>query len=329
MDMQYRRLGRAGIKVSLLSFGSWVTFHTQADVNSAVQMMKAAYDAGVNFFDNAEVYAGGRSEEVMGNALKELGWRRGSYLVSTKIFWGLHNGPNERNTLNRKRLLEGMDGSLKRFGMDYVDIVYCHRADPETPIEETARAMSDIVQSGRAIYWGVSEWSADEIRAAWNICDKYGWHKPITEQPQYNLFHRERVEKEYARLYEDIGLGATIWSPLASGLLTGKYQKGIPADSRGALKGYEWLRNALTDKERLAVVDKLGVLAKELDCTLAQFAIAWCAKNPNVSTVITGASRVDQVHENMKALEVLPKLTEDVMKRVDEILGKPAKEEED
>ena len=328
MDMQYRRLGRAGIKVSVLSFGSWVTFHTQADVDSAVQMMKAAYDAGVNFFDNAEVYAGGRSEEVMGKALKELGWRRGSYLVSTKLFWGLHNGPNERNTLNRKRLLEGIDGSLKRFDMDYVDIVYCHRADPNTPIEETARAMSDIVQSGRAIYWGVSEWSADEIRAAWNICDKYGWHKPVTEQPQYNLFHRERVEKEYARLYEDIGLGTTIWSPLASGLLTGKYQKGIPADSRGALKGYEWLRNALTDKERLSIVDKLGHLAKELDCSLAQFAIAWCAKNPNVSTVITGASRVEQVHENMKALEVLPRLTDDVMKRVDELIGKITEEED-
>jgi voltage-dependent potassium channel beta subunit len=327
MEMQYRRLGRAGIKVSVLSFGSWVTFHTQADVNLAEEMMKAAYDAGVNFFDNAEVYAGGKSEEVMGAAFKKLGWRRGSYLVSTKIFWGLHDGPNERNTLNRKRLLEGIDGSLKRLGMDYVDIVYCHRADPETPIEETARAMQDIVQSGRAIYWGVSEWSADEIRAAWNVCDKYGWHKPVTEQPQYNLFHRERVEKEYARLYEDIGLGTTIWSPLASGLLTGKYQKGIPADSRGALKGYDWLHKALTDKERLAVVDKLGALAKELDCTLAQFAIAWCAKNPNVSTVITGASRVEQVHENMKALEVLPKLTEDVMKRVDEILGKTEEEE--
>jgi voltage-dependent potassium channel beta subunit len=328
MEMQYRRLGRAGIKVSVLSFGSWVTFHTQADVNLAEEMMKAAYDAGVNFFDNAEVYAGGKSEEVMGAAFKKLGWRRGSYLVSTKIFWGLHDGPNERNTLNRKRLLEGIDGSLKRLGMDYVDIVYCHRADPETPIEETARAMQDIVQSGRAIYWGVSEWSADEIRAAWNVCDKYGWHKPVTEQPQYNLFHRERVEKEYARLYEDIGLGTTIWSPLASGMLTGKYQNGIPADSRGALKGYEWLRNRLTDKEQLAVVDKLGALAKELDCSLAQFAIAWCAKNPNVSTVITGASRVEQVHENMKALDVLPKLTEDVMKRVDEILGKTEEEEE-
>jgi len=326
--MQYRHLGRSGLQVSALSFGAWVTFAQQYGEDLAFDCMKAAYDAGVNFFDNAEVYAGGRSEEVMGKALKELGWRRGSYLVSTKLFWGLHNGPNERNTLNRKRLLEGIDGSLKRFDMDYVDIVYCHRADPNTPIEETARAMSDIVQSGRAIYWGVSEWSADEIRAAWNICDKYGWHKPVTEQPQYNLFHRERVEKEYARLYEDIGLGTTIWSPLASGLLTGKYQKGIPADSRGALKGYEWLRNALTDKERLSIVDKLGHLAKELDCSLAQFAIAWCAKNPNVSTVITGASRVEQVHENMKALEVLPKLTDDVMKRVDELIGKITEEED-
>lgn len=328
MDMQYRRLGRSGIKVSVLSFGSWVTFHTQADVTSAVDMMKAAYEAGVNFFDNAEVYAGGKSEEVMGAAIKKLGWRRGSYLISTKIFWGLHDGPNEHNTLNRKRLLEGMDGSLKRLGMDYVDLVYCHRADPDTPIEETAHAMHNIVESGRAVYWGTSEWSADEIRAAWTLCDKHGWHKPVTEQPQYNLFHRERVEKEYARLYEDIGLGATIWSPLASGLLTGKYNNGIPADSRGALKGYEWLKSHLTDQELLAKVTKLGEIAKELDCTLAQFALAWCAKNEHVSSVITGASRVEQVHENMKALEVLPKLTEDLMKRVDEIVGKPENEED-
>ncbi len=327
MDMIYRRLGRSGIKVSLLSFGSWVTFHTQADVTSAVDMMKAAYEAGVNFFDNAEVYAGGKSEEVMGAAFKELGWRRGSYLVSTKIFWGLHKGPNERNTLNRKRLLEGIDGSLKRLGMDYVDLVYCHRADPNTPIEETAHAMHNIVESGRAIYWGISEWSADEIRAAWTLCDKYGWHKPVTEQPQYNLLHRQRVELEYARLYEDIGLGTTTWSPLASGLLTGKYQDGIPADSRGALKDYGWMQEALTDKDTLAKVAKLEPLAKELDCTLAQFSIAWCAKNEHVSSVITGASRVEQVHENMKALEVLPKLTEDVMKRVDEIVGKPERDD--
>ncbi len=327
MEMSYRRLGRAGIQVSTLSFGSWVTFHTQADVDSAVEMMKAAYDAGVNFFDNAEVYAGGKSEEVMGAALKKLGWRRGSYLVSTKFFWGLHDGPNERNTLNRKRLLEAMDGSLKRLDLDYVDLAFCHRPDPNTPIEETAHAMHNIVESGRAIYWGVSEWSADEIRAAWNICDKYGWHKPTMEQPQYNLLHRQRVEVEFARLYEDIGLGTTTWSPLASGLLTGKYNNGIPEDSRGTLKGYEWLQSSLTDQERLDKVRKLAPIARELGCSLAQFAIAWCAKNPNVSTVITGASRVEQVHENMKALDVLPKLTDDVMKQVDEIVGKPGVEE--
>ncbi len=328
MEMQYRRLGRAGIKVSLLSLGSWVTFHNQVNVDAAVEMMTAAYEAGVNFFDNAEVYAGGKSEEVMGAALKKLGWRRGSYLVSTKFYWGLHDGPNERNTLNRKRLLEGIDGSLRRLGLDYVDLVFCHRPDRETPIEETARAMQDIVASGRAMYWGISEWSADEIRAAWSICERYGWHKPTMEQPEYNLFRRERVEREYARLYEDIGLGTTTWSPLASGLLTGKYQTGIPKDSRGALKGYSWLRDKLTDKDNRAKVQKLGKIAEELDCTLAQFSIAWCAKNPNVSAVITGASRVEQVRENMKALDVLPKLTEDVMKRVDEVVGKAEEEEE-
>lgn len=328
MKMEYRRLGRAGIKVSALSFGSWVTFHNQVQIDSAAEMMRIAYEAGVNFFDNAEVYAGGKSEEVMGAALKKLGWRRGSYLVSTKFFWGLHDGPNERNTLNRKRLLEAIDGSLRRLGLDYVDLVFCHRPDKNTPVEETARAMQDIVASGRAMYWGVSEWSADEIRAAWTVCDKYGWHRPTMEQPEYNLFHRERVEKEYARLYEDIGLGTTTWSPLASGLLTGKYQNGIPADSRGALKGYGWLKDKLTDPENLAKVKKLAKIAKELDCTLAQFAIAWCAKNPNVSTVITGASRPEQVSENMKALEVLPKLTEDVMAQVDKIVGKPKEEGE-
>jgi voltage-dependent potassium channel beta subunit len=326
MEMEYRRLGRAGIKVSVLSLGSWVTFYNQANVETAAEMMKVAYEAGVNFFDNAEVYAGGKSEEVMGAALKKLGWRRGSYLVSTKIFWGLHDNVNERNTLNRKRLLEGIDGSLRRLGLDYVDILFCHRPDAETPIEETAHAMHNIIESGRAIYWGVSEWSADEIRAAWMICDRYGWHKPITEQPQYNLFHRYRVEKEYARLYEDIGLGTTIWSPLASGLLTGKYNQGIPEGSRGALPGYEWLRNSLTDEQKLAKVARLSEVARELGCTLAQFSIAWCARNPNVSTVITGASRVEQVRENMKALDVLPKLTDDVLKRVDEIMGQTEEE---
>jgi voltage-dependent potassium channel beta subunit len=327
MDMEYRRLGRAGIKVSVLSLGSWVTFYNQVPVDTAAEMMKVAYEAGVNFFDNAEVYAGGKAEEVMGAALKKLGWRRSSYLVSTKFYWGLHEGVNERNTLNRKRLLEGIDGSLRRLGLDYVDIVFCHRPDPETPIEETAHAMHNIIESGRAIYWGVSEWSADEIRAAWLICDRYGWHKPVTEQPQYNLFHRHRVEKEYARLYDEIGLGTTVWSPLASGLLTGKYNKGIPADSRGALPGYEWLRHHLTDAQKLAKVEQLSGVARDLGCTLAQLAIAWCARNPHVSTVITGASRVEQVRENMKALEVMPKLTADVLKRIDDIMGRTEAED--
>lgn len=327
MEMQYRRLGRAGIRVSLLSFGSWITFHNQVKVDSAYELMKAAYEAGVNFFDNAEVYAGGRSEEVMGEVLRKLGWRRPSYLVSTKFYWGLEKGVNERNTLNRKRLLEGIDGSLRRLGLDYVDLVFCHRPDRETPIEETAHTMHNIIESGRAIYWGVSEWSADEIRAAWAVCDKYGWHKPAMEQPEYNLLTRTRVEKEYARLYEDIGLGTTTWSPLASGLLTGKYNNGIPKDSRGALKGYGWLKDQLTDAASLEKVRALGKIAKELDCTLAQFAIAWCAKNPNVSTVIMGASRVEQVRENLKALEVLPRLSEKIMNRVDEIVGKPEEDE--
>ncbi len=321
MEMEYRRLGRAGIKVSVLSLGSWVTFHNQVHVDAAAEMMQVAYEAGVNFFDNAEVYAGGKAEEVMGAALKKLGWRRSSYLLSTKFYWGLHDGVNERNTLNRKRLLEGIDGSLRRLGLDYVDLIFCHRPDPETPIEETAHAMHNIIESGRAIYWGVSEWSADEIRAAWLLCDRYGWHKPVTEQPQYNLFHRRRVEKEYARLYDEIGLGTTVWSPLASGLLTGKYNQGIPAESRGALPGYEWLRPHLTDAQKLAKVEQLRLVARDLGCTLAQLAIAWCAKNPHVSTVITGASRVEQVRENMKALEVIPKLTADVLKRIDDIMG--------
>jgi len=322
--MEYRRLGRSGIKVSVLSLGSWITFSNQADVDAAAELMSAAYEAGVNFFDNAEVYAGGKSEEVMGAALKKLGWRRGSYLVSTKFFWGLHKNVNEQNTLNRKRAMEAMDAALKRFDLDYIDLVFCHRADPETPIEETAHAMHDIVASGRAMYWGVSEWSADEIRAAWSICDKYGWHKPVMEQPQYNLFIRKRVEDEYARLYEDIGLGTTIWSPLASGLLTGKYNNGIPADSRGALPGYEWLKEALSDQTRIEKVRKLQEIADGLGCSLAQLSIAWCAKNPNVSTVITGASKVSQVHENMKALDVLPKLTTEVMTQIDELVGKEA-----
>jgi len=327
--MQYRHLGRTGIRVSELSFGSWVTFHNQAGVEAAVEMMAAAYDHGVNFFDNAEVYAGGKSETVMGEALKQLNWRRGSYLVSTKLFWGLHDGVNEKDTLNRKRLIEGINGSLKRLDMEYVDLIYCHRPDPTTPIEETVWAMHNIIEWGKALYWGTSEWSAAEIIEAIQIAERHHLHKPVVEQPQYNLFERKRLEGDYVRFYREYGYGATIWSPLASGLLSGKYNKGIPADSRGALKGYEWLQGRLTDQERLAKVAALETVAKELGGTVSQLAIAWCLKNPFVSTVITGASRVEQVHENMKSADVAAKVTPEIMDRIDVIFGVKKKDEDD
>ncbi|MFZ5911718.1 MAG: potassium channel beta subunit family protein [Chloroflexota bacterium] len=319
--MKYRHLGKAGIQVSELSFGSWVTFHTQAGVDSAVEMMSAAYEAGVNFFDNAEVYAGGKSEEIMGAALKKLGWRRGSYLVSTKLFWGLHESPNEQNTLNRKYLVEGVNGSLERLGLDYVDLVFCHRPDPTTPIEETVWAMHNLVEWGKALYWGTSEWAAAEIAAAIEIAERHHLHKPVMEQPVYNLFQRHRFSPEYQRVYKEYGYGSTTWSPLASGLLTGKYQGGIPKDSRGALQDYEWLGKYLTDQESLAKVAALEPIAREMGASLAQFSLAWCLQNPYVSTVITGASRVEQVHENMKAMYFVDKFTPEVMAKIDEVCG--------
>jgi voltage-dependent potassium channel beta subunit len=285
-----------------------------------MESMKVAYDAGVNFFDNAEVYAGGKSEEVMGAALKKLGWRRSSYLVSTKFYFGIHEGVNEQNTLNRKRLIEAMNGSLKRFDLDYVDLVFCHRPDKTTPIEETVWAMHNLIEWGKALYWGTSEWSAGEIVAAIEIADRHHLHKPVMEQPQYNLFWRDRMEKEYARLFKDYGYGTTIFSPLGAGLLTGKYNNGIPEDSRGALKGYEWLREKFTNEEAIQKVKLLGKLADEIGIPLPKLAIAWCLKNPNVSTVITGASRVEQVRENMKAMDVVEQLTPDLMARIDDIL---------
>ena len=319
--MKYRHLGKAGIQVSELSLGSWITFQTRFGVDTAVELMAAAYDAGVNFFDNAEAYAHGQSEEVMGEALKRLGWRRGSYLVSTKMFWGLNEGPNESNTLNRKYLLEGIDGSLRRLDMDYVDLVYCHRPDPTTPIEETVWAMHNIIERGKALYWGTSEWSAAEILAAIQIAETHHLHKPIVEQPIYNLFDRHRCAPEYDAVYEDYGYGSTTWSPLASGLLTGKYNDGIPEGSRGDKSRYDWLEEMLTDKDRIAKVKALEPLAKSMGATLAQFSIAWCLQNPYVSSVITGATSLQQVEENMRALDFVDSFTPEVLTAIDEIFS--------
>ncbi len=319
--MEYRRLGGSGLKVSALGFGSWVTFDTQMDLTPALECMQAARDAGCNFFDNAEAYAGGRSEEIMGRALRELGWPRWSYVVTTKLYWGIHDDPNMKFTLNRKYLMHGIDGSLERFGLDFVDVVYCHRSDPDTPMLETVRAMSDIVSSGRALYWGTSEWSADEIRHAIDLAELHHLHAPITEQSQYNLIERRRVEKEYARLHAETGYGNTIWSPLASGLLTGKYRDGVPDGSRAALKGYEWLRDRLTDADALARVEALRPIADRLGCSMSQLAIAWCTRHPMVSSVITGASRVEQVRENFGALEVMEALDDSIAEEMVAALG--------
>ena len=319
--MVYRRLGRSGLQVSALSFGSWVSFDTQMKDDLAIECMQAAFDAGCNFFDNAESYAGGESEAIMGRALHELGWRRNTYVLSSKYFWGIDDVPNMKYTLNRKYLMQAVDASLDRFGLDFLDLIYCHRADPNTPIEETVWAMSDIVSSGKALYWGTSEWTADEIRAAWEVAERHHLHKPVVEQPQYNLLNRDRVEKEYARLYSDIGIGTTTWSPLASGLLTGKYKDGIPADSRGALAGYEWLSEQITDRTASEKVERLRPIAADLGCSLAQMSLAWCASNPNVSSVITGASRPSQVVENFGAIDVLPLLTAEVLARIDQAMA--------
>jgi voltage-dependent potassium channel beta subunit len=319
--MEYRRLGPTGLKVSLLGFGSWVTFGNQLDQGLARACMTAAFEAGVNFFDNAESYASGESERLMGAAFKQLGWAREDYVVSTKFFWGIRDGVNTRNTLNRKYLLAAIDPSLERLGLDFVDLVYCHRPDPETPVEETVWAMHDIVASGRALYWGTSEWPADRIEAAVAVAERHHLHRPVVEQPQYNLLVRERVEQEYAGLYADPGLGLTVWSPLASGVLTGKYLGGIPAGSRIALPGYEWLRHAAEDPASRPKVEAVVGLARELGCTPAQLALAWCARNPHVSSVITGASSVEQVKENIGALDVLKRLDDSLAARLDSVTG--------
>lgn len=321
--MEYRRLGSSGLRVSVLSFGSWVTFDNQMKDDTARECMHRAWEAGCNFFDNAEAYAGGESEAIMGRVIADLGWRRHDYVLSTKVFWGIDgNVPNMNNTLNRKYLHHSIEGCLDRLQVDFVDLLFCHRADPNTPIEETVWAMSDLVDRGKVLYWGTSEWTADEIRAAWEIAERHHLHKPVMEQPQYNMLERRRVEVEYKRLYEDIGLGTTIWSPLASGALTGKYLDGVPADSRAALPGYGWLASRITSESSREKVKRIVPIADDLGCSLAQLSLAWCTKNPNVSTVITGASKPSQVTENFGALAVIPSLDADVMRRIDEALAK-------
>ena len=317
--MEYRRLGSSGIKVSAISLGSWVTFGGQVDEDLAMAIMRRAYDNGVNFFDNAEVYAGGLSEELMGAALRKLSWPRYSYLISTKFYWGIHPGANTQNTLNRKYLIEAMEGSLDRLGLNYVDIIYCHRSDPETTIEETVRAMSDLVSRNKALYWGVSEWSAEEIRQAFVVADRHHLHPPITEQPQYNLMHRRRVEVEYRDLYRDYGLGLTTWSPLASGALSGKYAHGIPEGSRASLPGYEWVAEMLADEKKAKLVSRLSSLAAEQGCTTSQLAIAFCLANPHVSTVITGATSLEQFVDNLGALQVYKGIERKVLAELREI----------
>ncbi len=314
--MEYKRLGKAGIRVSELSFGSWVTFSKQIGLREARALMREAFENGINFFDNAEVYADGESEKIMGEALRDF--RREDLVISTKIFFGIGDDNPNGKGLSRKHLIEGTYNSLERMDLDYVDLLYCHRPDPETPIEETVLAMDYLVRSGLAFYWGTSEWSAEEIEQAHQAAKELHCIPPSMEQPQYNMLHRTRVEKEYASLYEKYGMGTTIWSPLQFGILTGKYNDGIPQDSR--LASEEWLVPEDLARQ-VEIVKQLTVIADELECKMAQLALAWCLKNPNVSTVITGATRMSQLHENLDAVNVKEKLTDDVMTRIEQMLA--------
>jgi len=328
--MEYRSLGNSGLQISALSFGAWVTFGSQVDLDAAVEMMQTAFDAGVNFFDNAEVYADGVAEEIMGAALRKTGWRRSEYLVSTKIFWG-GQGPNQRG-LSRKHIVEGTDAALARLGLDYVDLIFCHRADLRTPVEETVRAMNHVINQGKALYWGTSEWPAERILEASHVARRERLIPPLMEQPEYHMLHRDRFEREYAPLYERFGLGTTIWSPLAGGLLTGKYRDGIPPGTRSTLKGYGWLHGRYAGADapaNIATVERLRPIAGELGCSLAQLAIAWCLANPNVSTVILGASRTEQLRENLGAMEVAGRLTPAILERIEQILGNRPEPEKD
>lgn len=315
--MNYRRLGKTGLKVSELSLGSWVTYGGQVGDDAAKACMIAAYEQGVNFFDGAEVYSKGEAERSMGRVLKQVGWRRESLVLSTKIFWG-GEGPNDVG-LSHKHVMEGFHAALKRWQVDYLDLAFCHRPDPNTPIEETVRAYDILIKQGKLFYWGTSEWPAEDIIKAIKLARELGATPPVMEQPQYSLLARERFEREYASLFTDYGYGSTIWSPLASGVLTGKYDGGVPEGSRFSQNQYEWLKDKMVTKDVIAKVKELEPIAKELGVTRAQLALAWCLKNPNVSTVITGATKPEQVTENMKALGVVEKLTPELMKKLNKL----------
>ena len=324
--MEYRRLGTSGLKVSALSLGSWVTFGKQLDMSDAKTLLKTAYDAGINFFDNAEVYEAGESEKIMGDAIDGLGLPRDTFAVSSKVFWG---GDKQMQLgLSAKHVRDACDAALKRLKVDYLDLFFCHRPDIDTPIEETVRAMHNLIQQGKVMYWGTSEWSAQQITEAHAVARAHHLTPPTMEQPQYNLLHRDKVEAEFAPLYENFGLGTTIWSPLASGMLTGKYNDGIPGDSRLALPGYEWLRDLWTNEDgqqKLEKVRQLTALAKDIGISITHLSLAWCLKNPNVSTVILGASRLVQLEDNLKSLDAIEKLTPKVMKSIETIVAnKPA-----
>ena len=319
--MQYRRMGRSGLKLSALSLGAGNWGAKGMGETEVTETVALALDAGINYFDNAQSYGRGVAEEIMGRVLKKLKLPRIRYVVSTKFFWGLSDGPNEHWTLNRKYLIEGMNGSLQRLDLDYVDIVYCHRNDPHTPIEETVWSMHNLIEWGKALYWGTSEWRAEEIRAAWDIAERHHLHKPLVDQPEYNLLRRHRVEVEHARLIEDLGIGIVAFSPLAGGTLTGKYRGGIPAGSRADDPNLKSFHDALLGEQRNRIVDRLDAYAQQLGCSLAQLSLAWLLTRPQVASAILGASRPEQLRENLKALEVAPRLTPEILKGMADVVG--------
>jgi len=324
--MEYRRLGKSGLQVSTLSLGSWITFGNQISDDVAESLMVAAYDRGVNFFDNAETYAAGKSEIVMGNILKKLQWSRDTYVVSSKVFFGTGGTLPTQRGLNRKHMVEACNDALKRLQVEYLDLYFCHRPDKQTPMEEIVWTMNHLIQQGKILYWGTSEWSAQEIMEAHMVAKEYRLIGPVMEQPQYNMLHRHKVEVEFDQIYKTVGLGTTIWSPLASGILTDKYLNQFPADTRLGLEELKWLKKMNVTEDKLEKSRALKKLADDLGLSLPKLAIAWCAKNPNVSTVILGASKLSQLEETLTALDVLPMLTPDVMEKIEEVLdNKPAK----